>query len=108
MPQLKQDTDKETITFRHSTAIIAMCQQAGILLDMPVTEVYRQVFTEGLGSFFKNVSLTLDTSSQMEEFGAPNAFRTPGKAAAFRKLRAHSKVKVAQSNKTRSEEDKAS
>jgi hypothetical protein len=50
----------------------------------------------------------LDAAALLEDLGAPNAFKTPEKMTAFRKLRAHSKVKVAQSNKTRSEESKAS
>ena len=108
MPQLKHETEKETIAFRHSASIIDLCEQAGIILDMPVTDIYRQVFTEGLGTFLKGVSLTLDTSLQLEEFGAPNAFKTPSKATAFRKLKAHRMVEVAKASKTRSKEDRAS
>ena len=108
MPTLKHGTEKETIAFRYSASIIDLCEQTGVILDMPVTEIYRQVFTDGLESFLKGVSMTLDASIQLEEFGAPNAFKTPAKAAAFRRLRAHAKVKVTSSGKTRPEESEAS
>jgi hypothetical protein len=109
MPTLRHETEKVTIAFRCGASIVELCDQVAVLLDLPATDVYRQAFIAGLGPLLQGVNLTLDTSVLLEDFGAPNAFKTSAKkATAFRFMKAEKVVQVAKAGKTRSKEDRAS